>query len=406
MTWILLHFEHSPMFETRKESHAMRHHNTVLHSILKLVPWHVFDRAVDEHRANKHVRRLSARNQFVAMLYAQLSDAPGLRTIEASFECHSARLYHLGACEVSRSTLSDANAKRSYAVFTKLLAELMSRCERALGRQVADAVYLVDSTGFRLSALSADWARFSAGVSGAKLHVVYNPDSDRPTFAELTPANVNDITIAKTLPIRPGATYVFDLGYYDYGWWAKLDAAGCRIVTRLKVNTPLTIVAKNTLPAGSAVLSDRVGYLPARQARSRKNPFQDPVRELKLRTDTGKVLRIVTNDLDAPADEIAELYKRRWQIELFFRWIKHTLKIRHFFGTSENAVRLQIAIALIAFLLLRMAHKLQNNIESLLTFTRLVVQNLMHRRRIDRLLEPPPTPVKNQRQLSLSLCQN
>ena len=113
---------------------------------------------------------------------------------------------------------------------------------------------------------------------------------------------------------------------------------------------------------GSLVLSDRIGHLPARQARSRINPFQDPVRELHLRTETGKILRIVTNDLDAPADEIAELYKRRWQIELFFRWIKHTLKIRHFFGTSENAVRIQIAIALIAFLLLRAAHALQNSV--------------------------------------------
>lgn len=139
------------------------------------------------------------------------------------------------------------------------------------------------------------------------------------------------------MPIRPGATYVFDLGYYDYGFWAKLDGAGCRIITRLKVNTPLAVVAENPLPAHSLALSDRIGYLPARQARSRKNLFQGPVRELRVRTETGKILRIVTNDLDAPADEIAELYKRRWQIELFFRWVKHTLKVRHFFGTSENA---------------------------------------------------------------------
>jgi hypothetical protein len=207
------------------------------------------------------------------------------------------------------------------------------------------------------------------------------------------------------MPIRPGATYVFDLGYYDYGFWAKLDDAGCRIVTRLKVNTPLAVVAEKALPAHSLVLSDRIGHLPARQARSRKNPFQEPVRELRVRTETGKILRIVTNDLDAPADEIAELYKRRWQIELFFCWIKHTLKVRHFFGTSENAVRIQIAVALIAFLLLRMAHSLQNGVQSLLAFTRLVANNLMHRRPIDRLLHPPPPIPADRRQLSLNLCQ-
>jgi hypothetical protein len=404
MAWILLRFEHSPMFATRKQSPAMRHHNTVFHSIVRLVPVPILNRAVDRYQANKRVRQLTTQNQFITLLYAQLSEAESLRTIEDSFASHAARLYHIGACEVSRSTLADANAKRPCAVFMEVLAELMRRCEGSMKQKIADAVYLVDSTGFRLSSLS-DWARFSDGVYGAKLHVVYNPDSAGPTFAELTPANVNDITVAKAMPIRPGATYVFDLGYYDYGWWAELNQAGCRLVTRLKVNTPLTNAVDNPLPAGSTILSDRIGHLPPRQARNRKNPFQDPVRELRVRTETGKILRIVTNDLDAPADEIAELYKRRWQIELFFRWVKQTLKIGHFFGTSENAVRIQIAVALIVYLLLRMAHALQSSVTSLLAFTRLVAKNLMHRRPIERLLDPPAPVVKDQRQLSLSLCQ-
>jgi hypothetical protein len=374
--------------------------------MLKLVPWPVFDRLVDQFRSDKKVRRLKTKHQLMAMLYAQLSGAESLRGVEAGLESHSQRLYHLGACGVSRSTLADANAKRSCAVFTGLLAELMSRCEGVFGRKLAEAVYLIDSTGFRLSSLSADWARFSTGVYGAKLHVVYNPDSGRPTFAGVTTANINDITIAKGLPITPGATYVFDLGYYDFGWWAQLDDAGCRLVTRLKVNTPLSVVAENPLPAGSSILSDRIGHLPKRMARSRTNPFQDPVRELRVRTETGRILRIVTNDLDAPADEVAELYKRRWQIELFFRWVKHGLKIRHFLGTSENAVRIQIAVALIAHLLLRMAHRLQNSVESLLAFTRLVTANLMHQRAIHCLLQPPPLICKDERQWSLDLCQD
>ena len=382
----------------------MRHHNTVFHAMLKLVPWHVLDRLVDEAKANDGVYRLTTQNQFKALLYAQLAGCESLRAITASFASHASKLFHVGACTVSRSTLSDANARRPCTVFTALLSHLMSRCEGRLGGQIADAVYLVDSTGFRLSSLSADWAQFCAGVSGVKLHVVYNPDSARPSFAEVTPANVNDISVAKTMPIRPGATYVFDLGYYDYGWWAKLDAAGCRIVTRLKVNTPLSVVAENAVAEHSLVLSHRIGHLPRRQARSRKNPFRDPMRELRVRTETGKVLRIVTNDLDAPADEIAELYKRRWQIELFFRWVKHALKIRHFFGTSENAVRIQIAVALIAFLLLRMAHSLQNSVQSLLAFTRLVASNLMQRRSINRLLDPPPPILADRRQLRLDLC--
>jgi len=383
----------------------MRHHNTVFHSVLKLIPWGLFDKLVDEYGANKRVRRLTTRNQLIAMLYAQLSGAESLRAIEASFESHLPRLYHLGAREVSRATLSDANAKRPHEVFGGLLAELMRRCESSLGQRLADALYLVDSTSFRLSSFSGAWAKFSATVWGAKLHVVYNPDSEQPTFAEVTPANINDITVAKVMPIRPGATYVFDLGYYDYGWWADLDAAGCRIVSRLKVNTTLAVSAESQVATGSSILSDRIGHLPARQAKSRKNPFQKPVREVRVRAESGTILRIVTNDLDAPAEQIAELYKRRLQIELFFRWVKHALKIRHFLGTSENAVRIQIVIALIAFLLLRMAHRLQDNVKTLLSFTRLVRQNLMHRRPIGRLLEPPPPTVYDPCQLRLELCQ-
>lgn len=189
------------------------------------------------------------------------------------------------------------------------------------------------------------------------------------------------------MPIEAGATDVFDLGYYDYGWWAKMDAAGCRIVTRFKSNTPLTVTAELAVPeAATSILSDRIGLLPQRQAKSRKNPFSDPVREVRVRIETGKVLRILCNDLDASAQEIADLYKRRWTIELFFRWIKQTLKIRHFLGTSENAVRIQIAVALIAFLLLRLAQAAQKLVKSPLAFARLLRANLMHLRRIDRLI--------------------
>jgi IS4 transposase len=383
----------------------MLHQNSVFHSVLKQVPWHHLHRLVDEHGADRKVRRLSTKGQLIAMLYAQLSGAQSLRDIVAGFESHAARLYHLGADKVARSTLADANALRPCAVFSGLFAALLRQSQRGLKRKVADAVHLIDATAFRLSAASADWAHFSAGVCGVKLHVVYDAGAQRPIYAAVTPAKTNDITAAKAMPIEAGASYVFDLGYYDYGWWADLDDAGCRIVTRLKVNTKLCIVAENAVAEGSPILSDRIGHLPARQAKSRNNPFQDPVRELAVRIDTGKVLRILTNDLDAPAEEIAELYKRRWQIELFFRWIKHTLKIEHFLGTSENAVRIQIAVALIAFLLLRLAHAAQKSVKSLLAFTRLVRANLMFRRPIDRLLAPPPPIIKDQRQLSFSLCQ-
>jgi len=265
-------------------------------------------------------------------------------------------------------------------------------------------VRLIDSTGLRLAGMAADWARFSKGVCGAKAHVIYDPDAERPLYLEVTPARVNDITAAKAMPLEPGATYVFDLGYYDYGWWAKLDGLGCRIVTRLKKNTPLRDAAEQPLPQGSELLYDRIGHLPERLTTTRKNPFGDPVREIGVALDPGKPpLRIVTNDLDAPAQEIADLYKRRWAIELFFRWVKQTLKIKHFVGRSENAVRIQIATALIAYLLLRLVQDACKITLGPLAFARLVRANIMHLRPVDRLLEPPPNRAHDPRQLTLDL---
>lgn len=380
----------------------MRHHNSVFHQLTKHIPWAVFDRLVADHGADRRVRRLTTKSQFMALLYGQLCGAASLREIEAGLSSHQVRLYHLGAASPSRSTLSDANARRPSDVFAGLFAHLAGQAQRGLRRKIGEAVRLIDSTGLRLTGLS-NWAQFSANVCGAKLHVVYDPDADRPLYVAFTTARVNDITPARAMPIEAGATYVFDLGYYDFGWWADLDARGCRIVTRFKKNTPLAVVEEMPLPSGSPVLSDRIGHLPARMARSRKNPFGDPVREIRVATETGKELRILTNDLDAPAQEIADLYKRRWQVELFFRWIKQTLKIRHFLGTSENAVRIQVAVALIAFLLLRLAQAAAMITQSPLAFARLVRANLMHRRPIDRLLKPPTPPIRNPKQLLLDI---
>jgi len=380
----------------------MPHQNSVFHDLLKHVPWSEFERLVDAHGADARIRRLTTKSQFVALLYGQLSGASSLREITTGLASHQARLYHLGASVPRRSTFADANALRPVAVFSELLATMMRQAHRGLRRALAETTYLIDSTGLRLNGLSGGWARFRAGVCGAKLHVVYDADADRPIYAAVTAAKVNDITAAQAMPITPGATYVFDLGYYDYGWWARMDAAGCRIVTRFKTHTPLDRVEELPLPQGSDILSDRIGFLPARQAKSRRNPMNNAVREVRVATETGKVLRILSNDLDASAQEIADLYKRRWAIELFFRWVKQTLKITRFLGTSENAVRIQIAVALITFLILRLAQATQNVVQSPIAFARLVRANLMHRRRIDRLLEPSERLAGNPDQMALN----
>lgn len=382
----------------------MRHQNSVFHSVMKQVPWGEFDRLVGAHGTDYRVRRLTTKDQFVALLFGQLSGASSLREIELGLASHASRLYHLGAHPALRSTLADANVNRTSAVFADLFAHMVGRAHRGLRRKMEGAVRLIDATMLPLNALSAAWSRFSVKCCGAKAHVIYDPDADCPLYLAVTPAKGVDVVVAKDMPIEANATYVFDLGYYDYGWWAKLDAAGCRIVTRFKRNTPLDVIRERRVAkAAKAILSDRIGYLPARLARSRRNPFAKPVREIRVCIDGGKILRILTNDLKSPAQEIADLYKRRWAIELFFRWIKQTLKIRHFLGTSENAVRIQVAVALIAFLLLRMAQTAQNFAGGALAFARLVRLNLMHRRPINALTEPPPPIDRDPRQLDFAI---
>ncbi len=379
----------------------MRHHNSVFHGVVQGVPWDVFDRLVEAHGADRRVRQLTTRSQFIALLYGQLEGASSLREIEAGLASHQSRLYHLGAAPPRRSTLADANAVRPCAVFSELFAVMAARAHRPLRRALAGTTYLLDSTGLRLDARSLDWARFSAKVCGVKLHLVYDADADRPIYAAITPARINDITPAQAMPIEPGATYVFDLGYYDYAWWKKLDDASCRIVTRFKRNTPLAVIEELPVKEGGPILADRIGFLPQRQGAGRRNPMQQAVREVRVMTQTGKVLRILSNDLDAAAQEIADLYRRRWAIELFFRWVKQVLKITRFLGISENAVRTQIAVALIAFLLLRLAQAAQKAVASPLRFARLVRANLMHKKPLDSLLDPEPPPLQNPAQLAL-----
>jgi Transposase DDE domain/Domain of unknown function (DUF4372) len=383
---------------TREGANAVRHQNSVFHGLLQLIPWGHFDRLVKQHRADAGARGLTTKSQLIAMLYGQFSGARSLREIETNLRSHASKLYHLGGSEVARSTLAEANASRPAALFGDLLSILMRQLASGYRRKIGDCVRLIDSTSVKLSSLSGNWATFSAGVCGAKAHIVYDPDADQPLYLMVTPSHVNDITAAKEMPIEREATYVFDLGYYDYGWWAALDVNGCRIVTRLKANTPFTVFEERPVPPGSSIRSDCTGYLPKRLAASRKNPLPKLVREIIVEIETGEVLRIFTNDLISSAHEIADLYKRRWAIELFFRWIKQTLKIGHFLGTSENAVRVQITVALIAFLLLRLAQDANQIVKSPLAFARLVRSNLMHRRTIAELLQIPPPPTLDPRQ--------
>ncbi len=396
-------FERLATIQTRREVPTMRHQNSVLHSLLQNVPWGTFDRLVDEHGADRSVRRLSTRSQFVALLSGQVTGCDSLRAIETLQLNFGAGLYHVGAQPARRSTLADANARRSSDVFVGLFFAVLGQVQSGFRRKMREAVRLIDSTCLPLSPLYRDLA-LKPWVAGTKLHVIYDPDTQAPIYFDISAGNVNDITMAHTMPVEPGATYVFDRGYCNFAWWAALDAKQCRFVTRLRKNTRNTVLGRRHVSPGGGILQDMRVRLPERLTYARCNPMDKDLREIVVQTQTGHPIRLITNDLASPAEEIADLYRQRWQIELFFRWIKQNLKIRKFLGTSANAVRIQIAVALIAFMLIHIAFAAQRAVTNLLTFTRLVQMNLHGHRNLRHLLsDRPPTAEPKQDQLRLPL---
>lgn len=384
----------------------MRHHNSLLHGLLQFVPWGTFDRLVDQYAADAGVRTLSTKSQFIALLHGQMAGLHSLRAIEATLASHAARLYHLGGTAPARSTLADANAKRPAQVFCAVFRALLAQAHPGLRRHAREAVHLLDATHIELNALARAWAPDKQrGGAAAKLHVDLDAGAGVPVHFDVTPARINDITVAKMMLPEPGATYVFDLGYYDFAWWRGLHQAGCRFVTRLKSHTRPTIVATQAVAADGSVTADRMVRFEGRLKGRRTNPLAGlELREIEVVIASGKRLRIISNDLTSPAEHIADLYKRRWQIELFFKWVKQNLEIRRFLGTSQNAVKIQIAVALIAYLLVRLAHTAQTGVASILTFIRLVRANLMHRRALDQLQAPPYPKPHNPAQHELALC--
>lgn len=334
------------------------------HALTKHLPRGVFDRAVEQSGADKYSKGFGRWQQLLVMVYAQLSGAESLRTVEAGFNAQADHHYHLGATVVRRSTLAEANGRVSPEPFAELVRHLMACVQRQARRELAPLLQLLDSTSITLKGPGFDhwtFAERNSRTQGLKLHVLYDPARQAPCWSAFSAANVNDITAAQALPLTAGQCYVFDKGYCDYAWWHAIDQAGSRFVTRFKGNAALRIVTQRPVAEGDrdTILADEVVVFRHRHNRAgHTNPYEAPLRRIVVaRPDHARPLVLATNELDSPATVIAGHYKARWNIELFFKWIKQHLRLRRFLGRSERAVKIQILTALVAYLLVALAHR-------------------------------------------------
>jgi IS4 transposase len=325
---------------------------------------------------------------MLVLVYAQLAGMTSLRALEAAWNANAHHHYHLGVeGPVARSTVADANARRPLAIFAETFSKLSGLADR-LVRQEGDAmVRLLDATPIPLGQV-IEWAKRNGRIRGLKMHVLYDPMNDNPTFVDITDANVNDIEIGRTVPIEAGCTYVYDKAYCRYDWWADIDEAGACFVTRMKSNARFRAqrwrAVEQARGDGFTILDDAEVKLVSK----RNSKLAIPMRRIRLKRDDGSKITLLTNDLERSAVQIAALYKMRWQIELLFRWIKQHLKIRTFLGRNPNAIRLQLLAAMIAYILLRIAARQSRRDIPAIRFAELIGARLFHRMALPDIDKP------------------
>jgi len=366
----------------------MRYRDSIFGQLLKPIQRQWFASLVERHGGDAYDKSFFSWNHLVALIYAQLAGADSLRSLEAVWNANAHHHYHLGAGALTRATLSDANARRPVAIFAETFTMLSTQADRVLRQEGAEMVRLVDSSPIPLDAMIEQRA-WNGRIKGMKLHVVYDPGADRPARVDITPANINDIEIGRDVAIEPGATYVFDKGYCSYPWWTRLHAAGALFVTRKKTNARFRSLNRRALAQatgdGFTVLED----CEVKLASKGDSKLALPLRRLRVRREKGGIITLLTNDMERSAVAIATLYKARWQIELLFRWIKQHLNLARFLGRSDNAIRLQILAAMIAYLLLRLAARESRSKMPAIRFADLAAAALFVRKPLARLDKPP-----------------
>jgi Domain of unknown function (DUF4372)/Transposase DDE domain len=389
--------------------------SSIFSQILQLIPRLEFESAVRQHKAERHARGFSSWGQFIAMLFCQLGHAKSLREICGGLAASEGKLRHLGLPTAPcRSTLAYANEHRSWQLQQTIFEQLLAKCQMLAASQAGtkkkkfrfkNPLLSLDATVIDLCATMFDWAKFRLTKGAVKLHLLLDHDGYLPSFAVITEGKTHEVRVARQMSFAPGAILVFDRGYTDYAWFTNLTRQAVYFVTRLKENADYGVVEKREVPQGRGVLRDEVIFLyklaqTDQEVYFRRIEFYDEERD--------RVLVFLTNHLELAAATIAAIYKERWQIELFFRALKQSLRVKTFVGTSANALKTQLWTALIAMLLVKYLQLKSTFGWSLSNLVALLRQQLFVYRDlwtwIDDPFQPPPIPTASPKQLALELA--
>lgn len=332
----------------------------VFAQVMEFAPWHTFRRLVAKYQGDFNVRTYSCLDQFLCMAFAQLTYRESLRDIEACLRAQPGKLYHLGLRgHVSRNTLAHANESRDwhiYAEFAHALIRIARRlyAKESLGIDLSETVYALDSTTIDLCLSLFPWARFRKTKAAVKLHTLLDLRGGIPSFIHISDGRLHDVNVLDLLITEPGAFYVMDRGYLAFDRLYALEQAGSFFVTRTKSNTQLKRLYSRPVDRATGLICDQIVELTVFYSRK---DYPERLRRIRYRDSEGRLYVFLTNNLSLPALTICDLYRLRWQVELFFKWIKQHLRIKRFFGTSDNAVKTQVWIAVSVYVLIAIIRK-------------------------------------------------
>jgi transposase len=386
----------------------MNHGKYVFSQLVEFLPQRVFDRITDKYTGNKSIKHFTCWNQLLCMIFGQLSYRESLRDLIIVIEAHQSKVYHLGfGKNVSRSNLSKANENRNFKIFEEFASHLISLAQSKNSNEkfeIKGNIYAFDSSTIDLCLSVFCWAHFRKTKAGIKLHTLFDVNTQIPVFIHITEANIHDVNAMDVIDYEPLAYYIFDRAYVDYERLFRITTAKAFFVVRSKSNVKFKRMYSNKIDKSTGIKYDQIGKIEGFYS---SKDYPEKIRKVKFfDVEKNKLLIFLTNNFELKAQDIALLYKQRWQVELFFKWLKQHLKVKTFWGTTENAVRIQINIAIITYCLVSLISKELKINRSIYEILQILSASLLDKTPVNELLNKynnTETELQNPNQLILNL---